>query len=681
MRASSVLTTVAVVIVIVVASHVSINVANDNPSTLRRHHHHHHHPLDEAVATMAVRGRRKLLRRARRRRRRRRRRRLMGGLGLRSYLDPRTVVSRPKKAIVVRTTGPRSGGADDIVPSPTTTSSRRSSSSSSSSSLPPLEPYDVDDALLSVAYFRYTYFFFVYDSSSDAFVVVHNVPSCDYGCARIHRLANTLSYALRLHFLPLGVDDDDRDNSNNRNNDLVLMLSCGDSPRVKTACLNRYDDDGGGGGGGNDDCATSKLPPVLQFGSTYREYLPTLIAMPLPVRPHMPCFDEWQVYGTLCRDLLPMMTTATTTTTVTNDNDDAKDDNGGTDNNIMGAVDALRSEIKGGLPYGVELGIIPHPPNIVDDYRSSSSTYWDDLIPQVIWRGTDFHYLHTMYPNMRPPRYDTDIGPRLGGEKFANEYDRRRWAIRTLWGMGDDLLLPRWRGVLLTSEAELEADAEMLRQRGGGNDAVMILPWANIKFANVIVKGEKMPTSRNEDYLKLQELGISAIGEYVSMVEQARYKYHIDLGGGGGTTWTGTIEKLAMPGLLFHHVTPTKDWFHDLLVPWEHYVPVAADLSDLRRKYEWAESNPIEARRIAENGTRFARWMGSPEGFGRLYEEYLVAPLRNVIMAYRPMPPRDRQGRSRGGKSVLDVILESGEGNFKVVSRCTGLPGTSCEEM
>jgi hypothetical protein len=566
-------------------------------------------------------------------------------VGLKSYRDPKTVELRA--GVAVRDVGAEFASAAPVDPAAAAARNGEAPRPDSlvgggGGGVPPasIPPYDVDDAILSAAAFRYTYFFFVYDSASDVFHVVHNVPSCDYGCARIHRLARSLSYALRANF------PDRIRRSPNGENDLVMMLSCGDSPRVKVQCLSPQD-----------PCGGATLPPVLQFGSVFREHFPSMIAMPLPVRPHMPCFDEWQEGGTLCLDLQPTGA-------------DPPPSNGAS----MGA-EKLLNDIKGGMPFGEELGIISSD-------RGDDSSYWDALVPQVIWRGTDFNYLHTMYHDMRSPEYRLDIAPRVAevpGGEFANEYERRRWAIQKLWEMGDDLLLPRWRGVLLTSEAELEAAAAMAMQQRGGDDA--ILPWANIKFATANVNGIKTPASQSEEYLKLQELGISAIGEYVSMVEQARYKYHIDLGGGGGTTWTGTIEKLAMPGLLFHHVTPTKDWFHDLLVPWEHYVPVAADISDLRRKYEWAENHPVEARQIAESGTRFARWMGSAEGLGRLYEEYLVTPLRNVIIAYRPMPPKDRQGLPRAGKSVLDVIIESGNGNFKVVSRCTGLHGTSCEEI
>jgi len=136
----------------------------------------------------------------------------------------------------------------------------------------------------------------------------------------------------------------------------------------------------------------------------------------------------------------------------------------------------------------------------------------------------------------------------------------------------------------------------------------------------------------------------------------------------------GTIEKLALPGLLFHHVTPTKDWFHDLLVPWEHYVPVNEDLSDLKAKYDWAQKHPREAKNIAENGTRFARWMGTVEGFSQLYEQHFLNPLKNVVNAYQPTLPEGYED-----KSIIEIIESKGGGQYDIVSRCTGLVANSCE--
>ena len=499
-----------------------------------------------------------------------------------------------------------------------------------------MSSYNIEHCLHTVNAFRYTLFFFVYDAASDSFVVIHNIPGCNFGCARIYRVASVISYGLRKNF------PGRFQGSQNGSEDLVLMLSTGDAPRVKNKCL------GIGDFGDTTYCGSTDFAPILQSGSVFVEpqYLPTMIALPQPVRPHLPCFDEWQLTDGMegvCQDLQPK-------------------------------VDFSDNSVSSGLVFGRELGIITD----MNLNLNHGNNYWDHLIPQIIWRGTDFVFLHTLYPEMRVPSFAEDIEPKaraVGGlDQFTSEYDKKRWVIQTLWRMGDtNALLPRWRGVLLTSEAELEAE----QRKDSGLDER--LPWINIKFANINDGGVKIPATEHEEYRILSELGISVIGDYVNMTEQAKYKYHIDLGGGGGTTWTGTVEKLALPGLLFHHMTPTKDWFHDLLVPWEHYVPIKQDLSDLRAKFDWAESHPTEAKNIAENGTRFARWMGSERGFGQLYQEYFVNPLRNTVSAYQPQLPSRYEG-----ESTLNVIMKAGglqlDGEFDIVTRCSGLVANSCED-
>ena len=113
----------------------------------------------------------------------------------------------------------------------------------------------------------------------------------------------------------------------------------------------------------------------------------------------------------------------------------------------------------------------------------------------------------------------------------------------------------------------------------------------------------------------------------------SKYKYQIDFGGAGGTSWTGTLTKLVMPGLLLHHETPTMDWFFDEMKPWYHYVPVRTDLSDLKDRFEWAESHPTEARQIAQQGTNFSRWFFSNTKMQNEYET-LCDTLANVVDAY-----------------------------------------------
>ena len=42
-------------------------------------------------------------------------------------------------------------------------------------------------------------------------------------------------------------------------------------------------------------------------------------------------------------------------------------------------------------------------------------------------------------------------------------------------------------------------------------------------------------------------------------------------------------------------------------MPFEHYIPVKEDLSDLIERLDWAEANPEEVQKIAENAQSFAR--------------------------------------------------------------------------
>ncbi|KAL7447989.1 hypothetical protein ACHAWC_000255, partial [Mediolabrus comicus] len=141
------------------------------------------------------------------------------------------------------------------------------------------------------------------------------------------------------------------------------------------------------------------------------------------------------------------------------------------------------------------------------------------------------------------------------------------------------------------------------------------------------------PAIGSAEYAQFEQVGFPVAGEYMNGLELAKYKYHIDLGGGGGTTWTGTTHKLGMPGLLFHHVTPTKDYIHDYIKPWVHYVPVQSDLTDLLEKLEWAESHPKEAKRISDNATELIKRLKTLEGFEPLFQEYLLKPLQAVVEA------------------------------------------------
>ncbi|KAF7314388.1 CAP10 domain-containing protein [Mycena kentingensis (nom. inval.)] len=82
-----------------------------------------------------------------------------------------------------------------------------------------------------------------------------------------------------------------------------------------------------------------------------------------------------------------------------------------------------------------------------------------------------------------------------------------------------------------------------------------------------------------------------------------QYRYLLDI---DGNTFSGRYIGLLRSGSLVFKSTAFEEFFDDWLRPYEHYVPVLPDLSDLVDKVQWALDNEEEARRIQETGKLFA---------------------------------------------------------------------------
>ncbi|KAJ7232889.1 hypothetical protein C8J57DRAFT_1480501 [Mycena rebaudengoi] len=78
-----------------------------------------------------------------------------------------------------------------------------------------------------------------------------------------------------------------------------------------------------------------------------------------------------------------------------------------------------------------------------------------------------------------------------------------------------------------------------------------------------------------------------------------KYKYVVDV---DGTTFSGWFLGLLRSGSLVFKSTIFEEYFNDWLRPFEHFVSVLPDLSDLVQKIEWANANLAEARLIQRRG-------------------------------------------------------------------------------
>ena len=393
----------------------------------------------------------------------------------------------------------------------------------------------------------------------------------------------------------------------------AIGIGSGDNPRINSKCLSNFPH-------ASSACIPYTKAPILQFGSVFRsqEVLPNMIAMPMPISNGLHCFVHWAYSDKVSPSVCSELSSATS------------------------AIKERR------LAKFASHGLVFND--------GDTDKTWDELIPQVLWRGTNFGFLAFLNRLRMPnPRYDV---PYDQLDKVEGEMEQRKAATVALRGAYDNLF-PRWQGLVLTAEAELDA-----AERNDGT-----LPWANMKFA---------PGKRIEMFQRLQEYGIPLNGGVMNPDKEAEYRYQIDIGGGGGTTWSGTTQKLAMPGLLFHHVTATKDYIHDRMKPYIHYVPVKSDLSDLKEKYDWAEANPEAAKMIANQGTQLMRHIGTIEGFGEVFEEHFVEPLHRVMEAYQPV------SATHDGLSWRDIIKSTEDiSSIKVETTCAGNdPGKgACENV
>jgi hypothetical protein len=94
---------------------------------------------------------------------------------------------------------------------------------------------------------------------------------------------------------------------------------------------------------------------------------------------------------------------------------------------------------------------------------------------------------------------------------------------------------------------------------------------------------------------------------FVPWENWGQFKYLIDIDG-NSNPWSNLFQRL-LTGSTVLKVESSRalnQWFYHELVPWENYVPIAPDLSDLIEKVEWLIRNDGYAREVGEAGRLLA---------------------------------------------------------------------------
>lgn len=110
---------------------------------------------------------------------------------------------------------------------------------------------------------------------------------------------------------------------------------------------------------------------------------------------------------------------------------------------------------------------------------------------------------------------------------------------------------------------------------------------------------------RSSDYLDIISDMHVPLVDFMTPETQSRYRYILHLPGHSCAYRLG--YELSFQSVIFMYPCAYKLWYSDMLVPYEHYVPIEGvlDQVDLLKKYEWCEQNPERCKEIAKNARLF----------------------------------------------------------------------------
>lgn len=126
--------------------------------------------------------------------------------------------------------------------------------------------------------------------------------------------------------------------------------------------------------------------------------------------------------------------------------------------------------------------------------------------------------------------------------------------------------------------------------------------YKNHPLFNVGITNNNTKVRKLKDSCFLQVPKQVALAEPLSLLEQSTYKYVLHLPG-HSQAYRLVIE-LAMNVVVLLVECKYRIWIEHYMVPWEHYVPVKGDLSDLVAQVQWCTNHPDECQTIAKNARK-----------------------------------------------------------------------------
>ena len=146
---------------------------------------------------------------------------------------------------------------------------------------------------------------------------------------------------------------------------------------------------------------------------------------------------------------------------------------------------------------------------------------------------------------------------------------------------------PRLKAAYISSLGKIDSDG---------------IPFLNAGISNWNLRPRK---TRDSEYLQTIEVDKLPFGlsDRLSPEEQSKYKYILHLEG-HVEAFRMSLE-LSMGSVILLVDSRWKLWYSSMLVPYKHYVPVKADMSDLLDQIKWCKTHDSECKEIVKNALEF----------------------------------------------------------------------------
>ena len=153
------------------------------------------------------------------------------------------------------------------------------------------------------------------------------------------------------------------------------------------------------------------------------------------------------------------------------------------------------------------------------------------------------------------------------------------------------------------------------------------IPYIDAGITKWNIRAKKLMGERYLNFIDKTNTPFNLVNT-LTPLEQSSYKYiiHVD----GHVSAFRLSYELSLNSVILIVESKWKTWFSNLLKPYEHYVPIKEDLSDLIEKIKWCRLHDEECKKIAFNAKKLYDTYLQKDGILDYYQKLLIDVKKEV---------------------------------------------------